>query len=174
MRLFSLISNLHSELPVAAAKEPFIIDIEIACGENFEHCEDDFSDYGSRADDIIYVRTGGTEGLFKQIWRLKIRQVTLLASGQSNSLAASMEIISFLRKNGASGRIIHGKPEEIAAALKQESARNTSSLVKPFNSGNILFGARLGVVGRPSDWLISSDVDYAKAPPPPVKATCRQ
>jgi hypothetical protein len=37
------------------------------------------------------------------------------------------------------------------------------SLVHPAAPSRILEGVRLGVVGRPSDWLISSDVDYAKA-----------
>ena len=43
------------------------------------------------------------------------------------------------------------------------SGLDPESLVLPVAPSRILEGMRLGVVGRPSDWLISSDVDYAKA-----------
>lgn len=35
--------------------------------------------------------------------------------------------------------------------------------LKHLGVGRVLEGVKLGVVGRPSDWLISSDVDYASA-----------
>ena len=67
MRLYTLTSVLHGELAHNAHNEQFIKDIEEAIGEIFDYRESDFSDYGA-AGDIIYVRTGGTEGIFRQVF----------------------------------------------------------------------------------------------------------
>lgn len=151
----TLTSFLHSEVAQNAAQEPFIQDIEALVG--------------SIPEDIIYVRTGGTEGLFKERYfadgRLSIPEpVRLLTSGKSNSLAASMEILSFLRRNGLRGEILHGSPEYIAERILHPGQEiSGDSLIASVHPGRILEGERLGVVGKPSDWLISSDVDFAKA-----------
>ena len=150
-----LSSNLHSEVAFEASREPFIQAIEAIAG--------------SIPEDIIYVRTGGTEGLFRQQFftggRLSIPEpVRLLTSGKSNSLAASMEILSFLNLHGCRGEILHGTPEYIAERILHPSdAPSGAGLVAVVNPGRILEGERLGVVGKPSDWLISSDVDYTLA-----------
>lgn len=76
------------------------------------------------------------------------RPFYLLTSGKSNSLAASMEILSYLNMNKLKGEIIHGDAAYISTRVKElaqvESARKK------------LIGMRLGVIGAPSDWLISS------------------
>lgn len=151
----TLTSFLHSEVAQNAAQEPFIQAIEALVG--------------SIPEDIIYVRTGGTEGLFKEQFftdgRLSIPEpVRLLTSGKSNSLAASMEILSFLRRNGLRGEILHGSPEYIAERILHPGKEiSGDSLIASVHPGRILEGERLGVVGKPSDWLISSDVDFTKA-----------
>lgn len=166
MRLYTLTSDLHGELAHNAHNEQFIKDIEEAIGESFDYRESDFSDYGA-AGDVIYVRTGGTEGIFRQVFEgHEGARVRLLTSGQSNSLAASMEILSWLNQQGLDGEIIHGSIKEIANELMRyypSSGRATPSLVKRFSGRKMLAGKRFGVIGTPSDWLISSTVDYAKA-----------
>ena len=165
MRLFTLTSDLHGELARNAHNEQFIKDIEALLGQPFDYRESDFSDYGA-AGDIIYVRTGGTEAIFKEVFAgHEGARVRLLTSGQSNSLAASMEILSWLRLQGLDGEIIHGTVEEVASELLRyypRRPREVSSLIHPFADLGILSGKRYGVVGRPSDWLISSAVDYAQ------------
>lgn len=156
-------SALHAETAPDATGEPFIQGIEQALGEHFEYFGDDFSSYGTHGTDIIYVRTGGTEGAFKA---LGIKgSVRLLTSGQSNSLAASMEILSYLRQHGQRGEILHGNAAYIASRIRagfaEGSGSAASGFVEPFR-GCDLGGVRLGVIGHPSDWLISSGVDYAK------------
>jgi len=159
--LYTLTSCLHKETIRNAAEEPFIKSVEAALDEKFLFCGDNFSEYGRHETDIIYVRTGGTEGLFKAL-NLK-GNVKILTSGESNSLAASMEILSYLRMNGQKGEILHGSPEYIADRIKGNGAEigNVPSAIEPF--GPVNMGVRLGVIGKPSDWLISSDVDYEKA-----------
>jgi len=169
--LYTLTSDLHSELTRTASQEPFIKDIEAALGAPF----DVRGGYGTRPCELIYVRTGGTEGIFKSIFcadgTLRIPEpVRLLTSGRSNSLAASMEILSYLNLHGIRGEILHGTPEYIASRILAHAEKHPVSgmapgtgLVKDVNPGRILEGERLGVVGHPSDWLISSDVDYTRA-----------
>lgn len=60
--LYSLTSGLHSETVAEPADERFIQDIEEALGEAFEFGRTDFSEYSRTRNNIIYVRTGGTEG----------------------------------------------------------------------------------------------------------------
>lgn len=169
MNLYNVTSELHSEISCSTSCEPFITEIEKEIGKPFVH-KASLEDYCSD-DSLIYVRTGGSEGIFKSVFcrdgRLDIpgsRPVRLLASAQSNSLAASMEILSFLRRNGLKGEILHGTPVEIVEALKSPTSENGESLVGSTDRfKGVLAGKRYGVIGRPSDWLISSDVDYAKA-----------
>lgn len=167
MKLYSITSSLHNEISETTSNEPFVNGIETAMGRRFEHCAG-LGGY-STDDSLLYVRTGGSEGIFKAFFagdgKLVIPgsgPVRMLASGQSNSLAASMEILSYLRLNGYEGEIIHGTPEEVAAAVKNGKAGRSGSLLMPLGFDGILSGRRYGVVGQPSDWLISSSVDYSK------------
>lgn len=173
--LYTLTSDLHSELTRTASQEPFIKNIEAALGESFDVKGADYSAYGTHGDELIYVRTGGTEGIFRSLFTkdgvLCIPEpVRLLTSGLSNSLAASMEILSYLNLHGVKGEILHGSPEYIAGRIRSGASRDAASpqevsgrFVRVVNPGRILEGEHLGVIGRPSDWLISSDVDYARA-----------
>ena len=105
--------------------------------------------------DAVMVATGGVENLFKTVWStidvekmcapLKPKTVTLIADGRNNSLAASLEILTWLEGQGGKARILHGTNDEILAALAQQSTP--------------LAGARIGLFGKPSDWLIASGVD---------------
>ena len=160
--LYSITSPLHRERSMPSQEESFILEIENELGERFIHHGEDFSGYASSADNIIYIRTGGTEGKFKSLGITG--DVTLLTSGQSNSLAASMEILAFLDRNGRRGRILHGSAAEIALNIKSCRGRcvPVNGYFRPVTPVN-LGDAVLGVIGRPSDWLIASDPDYAKA-----------
>lgn len=150
--IFTLTSELHDEQAVDAVTKDFLGSL----GIDYLFRDSDYSDYGTHTLNLIFVRTGGTEGIFKRLLPMlckkSARPFYLLTSGKSNSLAASMEILSYLRQNNLSGEIIHGRPEYITSRIllleKVEGAR------KKMN------GCRLGVIGKPSDWLISSYADY--------------
>ena len=164
IHLYTLTSDLHREMAANAADEPFIQTLQNAISEPFVFKGEDFSDYGSNGvTEVIYVRTGGTEGLFRKRFRPDGKKVRLLASCESNSLAASMEILSYLNRNGLSGEILHGTPQEIAARLKDDLPCPSAAFCKPLGHSRLLSGRRYGVIGKPSDWLISSDVDYSAA-----------
>lgn len=151
--IYTLTSELHDEQAVAAVMREFLGSLSVAC----ELKGSDYSDYGLHALDLIYVRTGGTEGVFRRLLpdllNKSSRPFYLLTSGKSNSLAASMEILSFLRQNGHRGEIIHGDAGYIS--------RRIALLAKAGEARRRLAGSRLGVIGAPSDWLISSHADKA-------------
>ena len=105
MKVFLLTSSLHDERMVDHGSRVFLDSL----GMEYELGKPDFSDYGTGRPDLIYVRTGGTEGLFRQFFpSLGNGPFYLLTSGESNSLAASMEILSWLNSQGIRGEIIHG------------------------------------------------------------------
>ncbi|MGB6371090.1 MAG: hypothetical protein WBF68_08675, partial [Atribacterota bacterium] len=74
--------------------------------------------------------------------------------GLHNSFAASLEIASFLKQKKKRVEIIHGDSDYIVRRIKE--------LRKIFQVKNKLVSIKLGVIGKPSDWLIASDVDYLK------------
>ena len=149
--IYTLTSPLHNEAAVKTVTQEFLGSLNIA----YSMKGADYHDYGSSALSLIYVRTGGTEGVFSQLLPQLQRQSRepfyLLTSGKSNSLAASMEILSFLRQKGLKGEILHGSPEYIRHRI--------ALIAKVGEARRQLRGARLGIVGQPSDWLISSIVD---------------
>jgi len=148
--IYTLTSELHDEQAVAVVTKEFLDSISV----NHQFRGSDYSDYGTHALDLIYVRTGGTEGIFKRLLPELLskshRPFYLLTSGKSNSLAASMEILSFLLQNGLMGEIIHGSADYIARRVRLLTRVGEAKLK--------LAGSRLGIIGTPSDWLISSGV----------------
>ena len=149
--IYTITSPLHDENSVREVSSAFLSEIENAMGFSFIFRGPDFSEYGTGALDIIYVRTGGTEGIFKELFPKLGGRILLLTSGKSNSLAASLEILSYLRHQGRSGEVIHGSTAYIASRI--------ITLAKVEKARKALKGCRLGSIGQPSDWLISSDAD---------------
>lgn len=99
---------------------------------------------------LLYVASGGSEGYFLEVFdQLKGRHCYILTSGESNSLAASMEILSYLRKHGGSGEILHGDISQVSSQIRALNHAHRA-LAK-------LRGKKLGCIGEPSDWLIASD-----------------
>ncbi len=151
--VYTLTSSLHDQQVLDESSRKFLSSI----GFDYTMKGEDFSTYGQSDLDLIFVRTGGTEGLFKpllpQIQRASRQPVYLLTSGMSNSLAASMEILSYLRSKGFPGEIIHGSPSFIASRIRTLEATEIAR--------KRLASLRLGVIGAPSDWLIASKADYA-------------
>ena len=149
--IYTLTSELHDEEAVGAVTRDFLNSLDV----NYEFKGSDYADYGTHSLDLIYVRTGGTEGIFRRLLpELQIkseRPFYLLTSGKSNSLAASMEILSFLRQNDFKGEIIHGDADYISKRIQL--------LAKVGEARKSLKGCRLGIIGEPSDWLISSNAD---------------
>lgn len=150
--IYTLTSQLHDATAVDAATQEFLG----ALGIDYELKTSDFKDYGAHDLELIYVRTGGTEGIFKNELPRMLRQSKqpfyLLTTGKSNSLAASMEILSYLRQQGLKGEILHGSNDYIKSRIC--TLQQVGKAMRELN------GCRLGVIGEPSDWLIASSAKY--------------
>ena len=150
--IYTLTSQLHDAAAVDAATQEFLGGL----GIEYELMGDNFKTYGGHDLELIYVRTGGTEGIFKNELPRMLRQSKqpfyLLTSGKSNSLAASMEILSYLRQKGLKGEILHGSNEYIKSRIT--TLQQVGRVMRDLN------GCRLGVIGEPSDWLIASAAKY--------------
>ena len=151
--VYTITSGLHDEASVSKLSDAFLAGVFPE--GNFEFKGADFSDFGSHDLDLIYVRTGGAEGIFKsllpEMLARGIERYYLLTSGKSNSLAASLEILSYLRQQGLKGEVLHGNPDYLQERVL---ALETVALAR-----KKLQGTRIGVIGQPSDWLIASHAD---------------
>ena len=116
--------------------------------------------YNASGRDIFFIETGGTEEEFKSIFSKYKEPYLLLATDANNSLPASLEIATFLRKNNKKFKLHHGTPEEVREQLKSYDFSKNIEENKGILKFNNLQGMRLGVVGKPSNWLIASDVNY--------------
>ena len=151
--IYTITSGLHDESAVRSLSDEFLRSIFPDGGYDFKGA--DFSDFGTAELNMIYVRTGGAEGIFKELLPklldAGVSFFTLLTSGTNNSLAASLEILSFLKQKGLKGEVLHGSPEYIRGRI--------AHLEKIARARTLLSGGTIGIIGRPSDWLISSIYD---------------
>lgn len=153
VNIYTITSGLHNEESVQRLSDEFLKGVFPEGGFEFKGAS--FRDFGTGGLDLIYVRTGGAEGIFKgllpEMIARGVEKYYLLTSGKSNSLAASLEILSYLRQQGLKGEVLHGSPEYIRHRI--------DILETVDNARKALQGARIGVIGQPSDWLISSHAD---------------
>lgn len=151
--VYTITSGLHNEESVARLSDEFLAGVFPE--GNYEFKGADFSDFGTHDLDLIYVRTGGAEGIFKgllpEMLARGIERYYLLTSGKSNSLAASLEILSYLRQQGLKGEVLHG-----SAGYLQDRVHTLETVAQARKK---LQGTRIGVIGQPSDWLIASHAD---------------
>ena len=148
--VYTLTSPLHDKQSIETYTKEFLSRLKF----DFDYKGEDFSTWGQADLDLIFVRTGGTENLFKQRYMDVLdakKSVYLLASSNSNSLAASMEILSWLKQRGIRGEILHGSHQYISSRIQE--------LIQLEAARKALKNTRAAVIGRPSDWLIASDVN---------------
>lgn len=113
----------------------------------------------SKYEDFI-ISTGGVENIFLDLLKRNLvgTNVTLIADGRFNSLAASMEILTYLNYNNIKAFIAYGSNEEISARLKEHP--HVDFVNEHCGSAALsLSGDKIAVFGEPSDWLIASNVD---------------
>jgi len=152
--------SLLSEFNDSERINETLADIYESFNENFEiieiEAEDvpyhDFSEYDLT---INFVKSGGSENIFADIYNYLPRPIYLFATELHNSLPAALEILSFVKGKGENAKILHGEMENIIPEIKKwaeykEVRQNIAE-------------ARIGIIGTPSDWLIGSEVDYEHA-----------
>lgn len=101
---------------------------------------------------LVYVASGGTAGLVKAALPALKGPIVLVTRGFQNSLSASMEAITYITQQGGIAKLLHGSDDDLADEI--------GTLVRTAKVRQELEGMRLGLIGKPSDWLISTAVDY--------------
>ena len=151
IHLITFVSPFHKQASVRSPHEAILSELE----KYYEVKLVDYRQIATLSDDdfkIIFIATGGVEHAFIQQVEHLPRPFVLLADGMQNSLAAALEISTWLRMRGMRSEILHGELSAIS--------RRIHTLYNNFQAQRHLAGKRIGVIGAPSAWLIASNVDY--------------
>ena len=164
IKVSSFHSDLHRQDVLAQRHAAFLASIETYLGEQITVSPID--DYEADLK-LVFISSGGSEGKFLEHFNELRPPYYLLTSGTDNSLAASIEILTYLNCEGYEGEILHGKQKYIAERIKDLIAGNRRKTEEGESSvryitGTAEIGGRYGVVGEPSDWLIASVPDEDK------------
>ena len=147
VNIFPLVSSLHNQNKINENTLKLlnelmsISDVEFNISSIDELYNSDLS--------LILIQSGGSEGLFLENIKNLKPPFYLLTYGYNNSLAASLEILSYLKVNNLEGEVLHGSNEYIIKRIKELTKINVKY--------------RFGIIGKPSDWLIASNVNYETA-----------
>ena len=110
---------------------------------------------------VVAVLSGGTEAQFVDLVRTKKidlrRPIYLMVSAYSNSLPAALEILSFIRQRNGITKIMQHPKDIVFPDMNETESLTRQPLAKVLKNDKKL---RLGVLGKSSDWLIASQVDY--------------
>ena len=147
VNIFPLVSSLHNQNKINENTQNLLN--ELMTISDIEFNITSINDLYNCDLSLILIQSGGSEGLFlENISKLK-GPFYLLTYGNNNSLAASLEILSYLKDNNLEGEVLHGTNEYIIKRIK-ELTKTTINY-------------RFGVLGKPSNWLIASNVNYENA-----------
>ena len=147
--VFYVVSSTAAAAIANEGNFPWLDTLASRTGFTFEIAEvDRLNEYDMVLD---FIGGGGTESIFLENLERLPKPCFLLTTGANNSLAASMEILSYLRTHGIPGEIIHGSDDYVADRIVQ--------LAQVFKAMKKLRNMKIARVGKPSDWLIASGVD---------------
>ena len=108
IHLISFASLLHKQATLRSSHEAILSELE----KYYTVKLVDYQDMDKLTSDdfkIIFIATGGVERLVIQHFERLPRPAILLADGMQNSLAAALEISTWLRGRGMKSEILHGE-----------------------------------------------------------------
>lgn len=108
IHLISFASLLHKQVSLRSSHEAILSELE----KYYTVKLVDYQDMDKLTSDdfkIIFIATGGVERLVIQHFENLPRPAILLADGMQNSLAAALEISTWLRGRGMKSEILHGE-----------------------------------------------------------------
>ena len=118
-KIYPLVSSLHDENIINQTTQGFLNELETLLNAKFIIEKDINNLYIDSDLSFLLVQTGGSEGYFlKAKDRLK-QPILLLTYGFSNSLAAAIEILSYINQNNMNGEILHGSFDYISSRIKE-------------------------------------------------------
>lgn len=115
INVYAIKSSLHDEEFIASEREKLFKNLKELTGFNYEVTSLDKL-YDSKLA-LILVESGGSENEFLKVFDKLKAPFIFLTFGHNNSLAASIEILTFLKRNKIEGEILHGDIEYIASRI---------------------------------------------------------
>jgi L-fucose isomerase-like protein len=105
---------------------------------------------------LIFVGTGGTE---KAIADFLVRAplqspILLLSHDGNNSLPAAMETRTYLEERGTRARVVHAPLDRLIERIREWCSYGRIE--------DRIRSSRIGLIGKPSSWLVASRVNPAK------------
>ena len=147
VNIYPLVSSLHSKERINQGTLELLNNLMNSSEHTFKIVDIDELYDGDLA--LILIQSGGSENLFLENFNKLKAPYYLLTYGHNNSLAASLEILSYIKDNNLKGEVLHGSLNYILNRINNLKNKEVTS--------------RLGVIGKPSDWLIASQVNYIDA-----------
>lgn len=113
-------------------------------------------DLAGEAPLFYLVATGGTERVVMELRAARAQTaphepVFLIAHPGNNSLPASLEVLARLQQEGERGRVFY-----LSGPSDSDGLAAIESAAEDLEVRRRLEGARVGLVGDPSDWLVAS------------------
>lgn len=149
INIYSFVSALHDASQIQKQSDAFLNSLKEKSEITFKILKDPAETDENLT--LFFIQSGGVENDFLNQYKQFPEPYLLLTYGSNNSLAASMEILSFLKQRNLRGEILHGSSDYIVKRL-QVYSRLAEAKQQMKNQ-------RLGIIGKPSDWLIASQVD---------------
>ena len=149
INIYPIVSSLHQKDRINNETLTLLKELEKISNHIFEIT--DLDNFYNADLSLILVQSGGSEQLFLRQFKKFKGPYYLLTYGHNNSLAASLEILSYLKDHNLNGEVLHGSNQYIAKRI-DELAKHAKEVKY-----------RYGVIGKPSDWLIASNVNYSDA-----------
>ena len=115
INIYPINSQLHNEDFIKEQRNLLIK--ELTRLTPFEYSITDINDMYNSDLALILVETGGSEFYFKKIENIVKEPIYLITFGNNNSLAASIEILSYIQEKGLSGEILHGSFDYMAKRI---------------------------------------------------------
>ncbi|MCR4561601.1 MAG: hypothetical protein K5694_00120 [Bacilli bacterium] len=116
VNVYPIASPLHDPEFLEKATNRLFSSLHHLLGYDFALCDID-SLYEADLS-LVLVQSGGSESFFLEVKDRLKDPVYLLTFGNNNSLAASLEILTYIHNNGKEGEILHGDDNYLAERIK--------------------------------------------------------
>lgn len=117
IKILPLVSSLHDKEVVNKSTIKFLNELKSLNSFDYEIVNNVDELYINSDLSLLLIQTGGSENYFlRDLNKLK-SPFYLLTYGFSNSLAAAIEILSYINQNNLEGEILHGSTSYISNRL---------------------------------------------------------
>ena len=158
LTLIVFASSLHDSTSISGSREALYSDfkenysLKIVSAQEYEPIK------GQEEFAIAFIATGGTEQIFLNNWQKISRPLIILSDSFHNSLAASLEISSWLNNRNIKHKHLNF-PVYATNEYMDGLHLEISSLINIHRAFKEISHTKIGLIGDASPWLIASDVD---------------